>query len=177
LERRYFTALQHIATFTCVTPYPQAVALLGTTYGPFRQGQAYQLPLWAGKILVQTGHLQLTEGLPGDVQLVKKRIFEESTGQVIFELEPDVLLDMIVSTRVLFELDVTPNGRNGKYRQYITSLTDLIKVRLSKILRLVMHEQGSQTKRKLAQEERILFDQISPTIMEWLQFFTRIENC
>jgi hypothetical protein len=154
----------------CIKDFPQPVTVLARRIGPFKMGNPYTLEYYLARIFVEEGILKFDENKIMNSATIQKINFMESTNAEPRPIDDHVYVQAIQRLSIFENMIKQDKIPRREFSQLFSDVNDLIRVRLAKIIRLATQPQHLKIKKVLTEEERILFDYISNTILEWQNF-------
>ncbi|MCF2138840.1 MAG: DNA replication complex GINS family protein [Candidatus Lokiarchaeota archaeon] len=142
--------------------------ILGKHIGPFKLGHPMTIDQYIARILVEEGIVKFDDTKHLNRKGIQKINFQESTNPELGKIAENFIYtqarEQLEIMNKLYEQGKIPRQ---EFKQLLSDVNDLIRVRLAKINRLAVQTGRSQSERNLTQEERILFDEIASKINEW----------
>ena len=151
--------------------YPET-SLAGLTVGPFEEGNEYEIYFWVAEKLANSGVVHFREENqfgPSELYKVQWKERVQVAGQ-ISELPADFYPRL---RRYLANLKrEIANGNQEKIQEHEKSrqlAMDIVNSRLKKIIALssVSAAQTNQILKKMAAEERLIYDQLGKIVADW----------
>ncbi len=160
----------------CQKKFPHSFQLLGRKIGPFKVGHTYTMENYIARIFVESGYLTYTDEYHVNSKTIQKINFEESTERQLKKIK-----DLIyIQSREQMKIAKTHyENEDLSYRlmkQLFSDVNDLISVRLAKIGRLARFSKNLDAKKKLTDEELILFQELRNSIQEWQDYLRSPEK-
>lgn len=151
--------------------------ILGKRIGPFKLGHPMTIEQYIARILVEEGIVKFDDSSQLDRKGIQKINFKESTNPELGKIAEDFIYtqarEQLEITNSLYEQGKVPRQ---DFKQLLSDVNDLIRVRLAKINRLAVQNGRSQSERFLTQEEKILYEEISEKIQEWKATLGKIDT-
>ncbi|MHA1519746.1 MAG: hypothetical protein ACTSRK_06140 [Promethearchaeota archaeon] len=151
--------------------------LLGKRIGPFKLGHSMTIDQYIARILVEEGIVKFDNGKHLNRKGIQKINFQESTNPELGKIREEYIYtqahEQLEIINKLYEHGKVPRQ---EFKQLLSDVNDLIRVRLAKINRLAIQTRRSQYEKYLTREEKILFDEISSKIDEWKQALGKIDS-
>ncbi len=148
------------------------------TYGPVEKGREILVPRWVANVLISSNLAQLKD--PGiKVADLQKALWQETGEPVLQALDHDFYYHVRNSIEQLAHQNKTsPNDvRLAAQTKMEQLLRDLLDSRLLKIMKLSLREERlRETKKKMAEEERWLFDRLVNLLRKWQTEVLEIET-
>jgi hypothetical protein len=148
-----------------------------STYGPVEKGREFDVPLWVAEVLASKNMVQLKAPSLG-VPDLQKAVWREEGEPVLQPLSPNYYFQVRTAIEHLTRRNKKePNDvRVAAQTKMETLLRDLIASRLLKIMKLSLREERlRETKKKMTEEERWLFDRLVSLLRNWQKEVTEIE--
>lgn len=153
------------------------IVLVGLKFGPFSEGEEYEVKFWVAKEMVKMGLVRFREEDVLDAVKLHKIHWKErvqSARQISF-LPQDFFPKL---RRYLAETKAKAVNNIEKMREYekiVRVSHDIVNCRLRKIVSLASAPaQTNQVLANLTPEERILYDQLYAFINEWRTKILRV---
>jgi hypothetical protein len=148
-----------------------------STFGPVEKGREFDVPRWAANVLIATNRAKLKDPILG-VPDLQKALWRETGEPVLQSLPPNYYFQVRGAIEHLTQLNrKAPNDvRMVAQTKMETLLRDLIDNRLMKLMKLSLREERvRETKKKMTEEERWLFDRLVILLRNWQKEVTEIE--
>ncbi len=160
----------------CQKEYPYSFQILGKKIGPFRVGHTYIMENYVAEIFVKDGYLQYTDKSHIDSKTIQKINFQESTQQELKPIKDLIYIQARKEMKIAKKHNESGNLSFRSMRGLISDVNDLISVRLGKIMRLARYSKNIDAKKRLTQEELILFEKLSKDVKEWQNYLSNPLN-
>jgi|GEM_PF-1660266 len=148
------------------------------TYGPVEKGREILVPRWVANVLISSNLAQLKD--PGiKVADLQKALWQETGEPVLQSLDHDFYYQVRNSIEHLaYQNKTSPNDvRLAAQTKMENLLRDLLDSRLLKIMKLSLREERlRETKKKMTEEERWLFDRLVKLLRKWQTEVLEIET-
>jgi hypothetical protein len=139
------------------------------TYGPVEKGREILVPRWVANILISSNLARLVD--PGiKVAHLQKTLWQETGEPVLQSLDPDFYYQVRSSIEHLTDQNKTsPNDVRLAAQSKMEQLfRDILDSRILKIMKLSLREERlRETKKKMTEEERWLFDRLVNLLRNW----------
>ncbi|MFX1566679.1 MAG: hypothetical protein ACFFCH_11885 [Promethearchaeota archaeon] len=148
-----------------------------STYGPVEKGREFDVPRWVAVVLASTNMIQL-KAPDLSVPDLQKALWREAGEPVLQPLTPNYYFQVRSAIEHLTRQNKkAPNDvRVAAQAKMETLLRDLIANRLLKIMKLSLREERiRETKKKMTEEERWLFDRLVSLLRNWQKEVMEIE--
>ncbi|TRO54405.1 DNA replication complex GINS family protein [Candidatus Bathyarchaeota archaeon] len=150
----------------------------GSTYGPVEKGREFDLPRWVAVLLASNNMVQL-KAPEISVPDLHKALLREAGEPVLQPLTPNYYFQIRTAIEHLIQQNKkAPNDvRVASQAKMETLLRDLIANRLLKLMKLASREERiRETKKKMTEEERWLFDKLASLLRNWQKEVMEIGN-
>ncbi len=140
-----------------------------STYGPVEKGREFDVPLWVAEVLASNNMARLKAPALG-VPDLQKALWRETGEPVLQPLTPNYYFQVRTAIKHLAHQNKkSPNDvRLAAQTKMETLLRDLIDNRLLKLMKLSLREERiRETKKKMTEEERWLFDRLVILLRNW----------
>ncbi len=148
------------------------------TYGPVEKGREILVPRWVANVLISSNLAQLKD--PGiKVADLQKALWQETGEPVLQSLDHDFYYQVRNSIEHLAHQNKrSPNDvRLAAQTKMEQLLRDLLDNRLLKIMKLSLREERlRETKKKMTEDERWLFDRLVNLLRKWQTEVLEIET-
>lgn len=141
----------------------------GSSFGPAEKDRELVVPRWVAAILIANNSARLKEP-EIKVPDLQKALWRETGEPVLQPLPPDFYFKAKDSIEQLAAQNkAAPNGaRFASQTKMEQLLRDLLAHRLLKLMKLSLHEERPhETKKKMTEEERWLFDRLMHLLRSW----------
>ncbi len=148
-----------------------------STYGPVEKGREIDVPRWVADVLTSTNMAQLKDPALS-VPDLQKALWRETGEPVLQSLTPNYYFQVRTAIDYLARQNKkAPNNvRLAAQTKMETLLRDLITNRLLKLMKLSLREERiRETKKKMTEEERWLFDRLVNLLRNWQKQVMEIE--
>ena len=160
----------------CVKDYNHSFLLMGRKIGPFKQGLSYKIENYIAHSFVEEGYLIFEDASKITSNTIRKINFQESTNPELRKIQDHIYVQTLNQIKVMQSLNQKGKGNRREISQIFSDITDLIRVRLSKINRLASQTSDLKSTKVLTPEENILFEEISNTIKQWRDVIGKMPN-
>ncbi len=148
-----------------------------STYGPVDKGREFDVPRWVAGVLTTNNVVRLKAPSMG-VPDLQKALWRETGEPVLQTLTPNYYFQVRSAIEHLARQNKkAPNDiRLASQTKMETLLRDLIDNRLLKLMKLSLREERiRETKKKMTEEERWLFDRLTLLLRNWQKEVMEIE--
>jgi hypothetical protein len=148
-----------------------------STYGPVEKGRELDVPRWVATVLISTDMAKLKDPTLS-VPDLQKALWRETGEPVLQPLTPHYYFQVRATIAHLAQQNKkAPNDvRQAAQSKMQTLLRDLIDNRLLKLMKLSLREERiRETKKKMTEEERWLFDRLVVLLRNWQTQVMEIE--
>ena len=146
------------------------IKLVGLSIGPLQEGNEYELYFWVANELAQQGIVHFREDDMFDATKLYKTQWKErvQTAGQISELQEDFYPKLRRHLQTLKSQISQQPEKITEYEKAKTLACDIVNSRLKKIVSLsAAPTHTDQFTKKLATEEKLLFDQLTRLITQW----------
>lgn len=154
-----------------------AFDILGRRIGPLKLGHPITLDYFIARILVEQDIVKFDDAKHLNRKGIQKINFQESTNPELGKIPEDYIYtqahEQLEIINKLYEHGKVPRQ---EFKQLLSDVNDLIRVRLAKINRLAIQSNKGQAEKLLTSEEKILFKIISQKIDEWKSTLGKIDS-
>lgn len=176
LERINIIYQNNEVSTTCIKDHKE-FSILNKTIGPFKKGKNYRLKFFVAAPLLKYNILKINTKEKCDNIDVQRYAVNELNDQQLKIPEEKFFLNKIKEFKVFTEKEVK-EGNKPKLMldNYISYMSNLIDIRLLKLLKLAKTEITPNEERKLTESERFIVKKISRLLKSWRSFFLNNEK-
>lgn len=155
----------------CIKNY-KGTTILNETIGPFKKGKSYKVKFFIAAPLIEHDILSITSKDKCDNIDVQRYAVNELNDQQLKVPEDNFFLNKIKEFKSFTEKEVG-EGKKPKIMldNYISYMSNLIDIRLLKLLKLAKTEITPNEERKLTESEQFIIKHISNLLKNWRKFF------
>jgi hypothetical protein len=148
------------------------IELPGSTVGPFREGQEYEVRLWIAQELKKAGIVRIRMDDPIDLMVLNKIQWKErvQTSQKVTSVTEDFYPKLRRYLEELNEEAIKKPEKRSDYEKAMNLSDDIARMRLKKIVSLASSSSKTQTSqilRSLTKEEKSIYNHLHTIISQW----------
>ena len=148
------------------------IDLLGSSVGPFREGQEYEVRLWVAYELKKAGIARIRMDDPIDLMVLNKIHWKErvQTSQKVTSVPEDFYPKLRRFLEDLNEEAIKKPEKRSDYEKAMNLSDDIARMRLKKIVSLASSSSKTQTNlilRSLTKEEKSIYSHLHTIISQW----------
>jgi hypothetical protein len=176
LKRINFIYQNREITTKCIKDY-KSISILNETIGPFKRGKNYKLKFFLAAPLIKHNILNISSKEKCDNMDVQRYAVNELNDQQLKVPEDRFFLNKVKEFKDFTEKEVN-EGKKPKLMldNYISYMSNIIDIRLLKLLKLAKTEITPNEERKLTESEQFIIRFISRLLKNWRKFFLENEN-
>lgn len=148
------------------------IDLPGSTVGPFKEGQEYEVRLWVANELKKAGIARIRMDDPMDLMVLNKIQWKErvQTSQKVTSVPDDFYPKLRRYLEELNEEAIKKPEKRNDYEKAMNLSDDIARMRLKKIVSLASSSSKTQTSqilRSLTNEEKSIYSYLHTIISQW----------
>jgi hypothetical protein len=148
------------------------IDLPGSTIGPFKEGQEYEVRLWVANELKKAGIARIRMDDPMDLMVLNKIQWKErvQTSQKVTSVPDDFYPKLRRYLEELNEEAIKKPEKRNDYEKAMNLSDDIARMRLKKIVSLASSSSKTQTSqilRGLTNEEKSIYSHLHTIISQW----------
>lgn len=167
MKRLDFLFKNEVIITECVKNY-DGMNISGEKFGPFIKGNKYRMPLFEALPFIEHDILKIENSVKCDNVSVQRYAIAERDDQRLIKQDRKLFLFMIKQFKKFMEKQVAeraiPQDFLDKYNSYFSNLLDM---RLLKVLRLTKTKLNPSDKQRLTLSENLLFKRIYSLLKTW----------
>ena len=170
LKREENKFIHRKAETICQKEFPHTFQYLNKKIGPFKLGHTYTMENFIARIFVEADYLKFTDEYHINSQTIQKINFQESTSKQLNKIQDLIYIQAREHLKIAQKQYQHDQIQYRDMSRLKSDINDLSSVRIGKINRLARHSRNLEAKKRLTDEELVLYEKLGQAFKEWQDY-------